>query len=43
MDKNRIKGTAKEVKGRIKETAGKLTGDREDELEGKLEKNAGNT
>jgi hypothetical protein len=28
MDKNRIKGTAKQVEGSIKEAAGKLTGNR---------------
>lgn len=38
MDNDRIKGAAKEVKGSIKETAGKLTGNRETELEGRRKK-----
>ncbi|MDB5361827.1 MAG: CsbD family protein [Rhodospirillales bacterium] len=41
MDKDRIKGAAKEVSGSIKEAAGKVTGDRETEAEGKVEKNVG--
>jgi len=41
MDKDRIKGTAKEVSGAIKEGAGKITGDRETEVKGKVEKNVG--
>lgn len=41
MDNDRIKGAAKEVKGSIKETAGKLTGNRETELEGTAEKTVG--
>jgi uncharacterized protein YjbJ (UPF0337 family) len=41
MDKNRIKGTAKQVKGSIKEAAGKLTGNTSLELEGDAEQLAG--
>lgn len=41
MDKDRIKGAAKEVSGSIKEAAGKITGDRETEAKGKVEKNLG--
>ena len=40
MDNDRIKGAAK-VKGAIKETAGKLTGNRQTEIEGKAEKAVG--
>jgi uncharacterized protein YjbJ (UPF0337 family) len=41
MDKNRIEGAAKELKGTIKEAAGKLTGNRKLEAEGKVDKAAG--
>ena len=41
MDKDRIKGAAKEVSGSIKEAAGKITGDRETEAKGAVEKNVG--
>jgi uncharacterized protein YjbJ (UPF0337 family) len=41
MDKNRIEGAAKELKGTIKEVAGKLTGNRKLEAEGKVDKVAG--
>ena len=41
MDKNRVEGTAKEVKGSVKEAFGKLTGNTATELEGAAEKNAG--
>lgn len=41
MDKNRIEGAAKELKGTVKEAAGKLTGNRKLEAEGKVEKAAG--
>ena len=41
MDKDRVKGAAKEVAGSIKEAAGKITGDRETEAKGKVEKNVG--
>ncbi|KIQ00651.1 MULTISPECIES: CsbD family protein [Rhizobium/Agrobacterium group] len=41
MDKNRIEGAAKELKGTIKEAAGKLTGNKKLEAEGKIDKAAG--
>jgi uncharacterized protein YjbJ (UPF0337 family) len=41
MDKDRIKGAGHQVKGGIKEAAGKLTGDTKTEAEGKAEKTAG--
>jgi len=48
MDKDRIEGTAKQVKGAIKEGAGKLTGDaklktegRADQVEGKVQNAVG--
>jgi len=41
MDKDRIKGTGHQVKGSVKEAAGKMTGDRKTEAEGKAEKVAG--
>ncbi|MGA1805041.1 CsbD family protein [Rhizobium sp. HT1-10] len=41
MDKNRIEGAAKELKGTIKETVGKLTGNERLEAEGKFDKAAG--
>lgn len=37
MDKNRITGAAKQGKGKIKEVAGKLTGDAKLEAEGKAD------
>ncbi len=41
MDKDRIEGTAKEVKGSIKEAIGKLTGNEQTQAEGAAEKVAG--
>jgi uncharacterized protein YjbJ (UPF0337 family) len=41
MDKDRIKGSAKKIKGSIKETVGKAIGDAKLEREGKAEKVAG--
>lgn len=38
MDKEHLKGEAKKAEGQIKETAGKLTGNRKLEAEGKLDK-----
>ena len=38
MDKDRIKGSIKQVTGGIKEAAGKLLGDKKTETEGKAEK-----
>ncbi len=41
MDRNRIEGAKHEVKGTIKETMGKVTGNPTQQLHGNLEKNAG--
>lgn len=41
MDKDRIKGTAKQATGAVKETVGKLTGDKKLEVEGKSDKAEG--
>ncbi|GAA0916833.1 CsbD family protein [Luteibacter anthropi] len=41
MDKNRIDGSVKQAKGSIKEAIGKITGDKQTELEGAAEKNLG--
>jgi uncharacterized protein YjbJ (UPF0337 family) len=41
MDKDRIKGSAQQVKGSVKEGVGKLTGDTKLEAEGKADKVAG--
>jgi uncharacterized protein YjbJ (UPF0337 family) len=41
MDKDRIKGSAQQVKGAVKEVAGKVTGDAKLEAEGKSDKVAG--
>jgi uncharacterized protein YjbJ (UPF0337 family) len=41
MDKDRIEGAAKQVKGTIKEAIGKVTGDVKIEAEGVAEKAAG--
>ena len=38
MDKDRVKGSADQAKGAIKEAAGKLTGDAKLEAEGKADK-----
>jgi uncharacterized protein YjbJ (UPF0337 family) len=38
MDKDRIAGAAKEIKGSIKETIGRATGDTKLEAEGKADK-----
>jgi uncharacterized protein YjbJ (UPF0337 family) len=37
MDKDRIKGSAEQAKGKFKETAGKVTGDAKTEAEGKAD------
>lgn len=49
MDKDRIEGTAKEIKGDVKEAVGKITGDEKteaeghaDQAEGKVQKTWGN-
>ena len=41
MDKNRTEGLKHEVKGAVKEVAGKVTGNKLREAKGNLEKNAG--
>jgi uncharacterized protein YjbJ (UPF0337 family) len=41
MDREHIKGTAEKAKGAIKETAGKVTGDKKLQREGKLDKAKG--
>jgi uncharacterized protein YjbJ (UPF0337 family) len=41
MDKDRIKGSAQQAKGKIKEVAGKATGDKKLEGEGKADKVGG--
>jgi uncharacterized protein YjbJ (UPF0337 family) len=41
MDKDRVKGSAHQAKGAIKEGIGKMTGDAKLEGEGKAEKAAG--
>jgi uncharacterized protein YjbJ (UPF0337 family) len=41
MDKDRIKGSAEQAKGAVKEAAGKVLGDKKLETEGKTDKAAG--
>jgi len=41
MDKEHVKGTADKAKGAIKDTAGKVTGDKELQAEGKMDKAKG--
>jgi uncharacterized protein YjbJ (UPF0337 family) len=41
MDKDRIKGSAEQAKGAVKETAGKILGDKKLETDGKTDKVAG--
>ena len=41
MDKNRVDGLGHEIKGTIKEVAGKVTGHADTEAEGKAEKVGG--
>jgi uncharacterized protein YjbJ (UPF0337 family) len=41
MDKDRIKGSAEQAKGAVKETAGKLLGDKKLETDGKTDKAVG--
>lgn len=42
MNKNRIVGVAKQIKGTIEEAAGKAVGDAKLELDGKADKAEGN-
>ena len=37
MDKDRIEGSVEQAKGKVKELAGKVTGDQKTEAEGKAE------
>ncbi len=41
MDKDRVAGSAKQVKGSIKDAIGKVTGDKKLQAEGKADKVAG--
>ena len=41
MDREHVKGAADKAKGVIKDTAGKITGDKELQTEGKLDKAKG--
>jgi uncharacterized protein YjbJ (UPF0337 family) len=41
MDKDRVEGSLHQAKGKVKEVAGKATGDAKLEGEGKAEKTAG--
>jgi uncharacterized protein YjbJ (UPF0337 family) len=41
MDKDRVEGVGHQVKGAVKETAGKVTGDKKTQAEGAAEKAAG--
>jgi uncharacterized protein YjbJ (UPF0337 family) len=41
MDREHVKGAADKAKGAIKDTAGKVTGDKELQTEGKLDKAKG--
>jgi uncharacterized protein YjbJ (UPF0337 family) len=41
LDSEHVKGAADKVKGAIKDTAGKVTGDKDLEAEGKLDKAKG--
>jgi uncharacterized protein YjbJ (UPF0337 family) len=41
MDREHVKGTAEKAKGAIKDAAGKVTGDKKLESEGKLDKAKG--
>jgi uncharacterized protein YjbJ (UPF0337 family) len=41
MDRNRIKGSAEQAKGKVKEVAGKVIGDKKLRSEGKADKVSG--
>lgn len=41
MDKDRIQGAGKQVKGAVKQAIGKVTGNKQTEVEGVAEKTAG--
>ena len=42
MDREHVKGAADKAKGAIKDAAGKVTGDKELQTEGKMDKAKGN-
>ena len=41
MDKNRTQGAKREFKGTVKEVTGKVTGNKDKEVAGNIEKNTG--
>ena len=41
MDKDQVKGKAKQAEGQLEETAGKIVGDKDMERSGKLKKGVG--
>ncbi len=41
MNKDQVKGRYEEAKGKVKEVAGNVTGDKELEIEGNIQKNLG--
>ena len=41
MDKDRVEGSAKDIKGKLKEGVGKVTGDTKTEAEGKADQAKG--
>ncbi len=41
IDKDRVEGSWEQAKGKVKEVAGKVTGDAKTEAEGKAQKTAG--
>ena len=41
MDRNRIEGKGREIKGEVKDTIGKVTGSTQQQVEGKLDKGMG--
>ena len=41
MDKDRVQGAAHQAKGAVKDAAGKLTGDKQMQAEGKIDKAKG--
>ena len=41
MDKDRVEGAAEQAKGKVKEVAGKVTGDSKTEAEGKADQVGG--
>ena len=41
MDRDRIQGMGKQVKGEVKDTLGKMTGNKQQQIEGKIDKGVG--